>query len=241
MSAAALRHVRDDEFAAEEGAADVHAVEKVPVSDPHTFDGAGYEDGSVVDEDVYASPSFDGLLVHGGEVVFLGDVAADADGLATFVGDSVHGGLDAAGYSEVAFVFGAGGDDDLSALAGEHDRHVSANAPARAGDYGYLAIKFSHDRPPEVLSFLALRLPSAETSVLFHESPRSILGFETRLAFYLYLDIKIKARLAFHLDGVYRRAGQGSRMSNCSPSQWKSRFRTSLRDQTELSGSTFRT
>ena len=191
MSAALLFHVWDDELASEEGAADVHAVEQVPVPDLHVLDGSGYEDGGVVDQYVYAAPSLDGLLVHGGEVVFLGDVAADTDGLATLFGDSVHGGLDAAGYSEVAFVFGTGGDDDLGSFARKHDRHVPANSSTRTGDYGYFAIKFSHNRSP-VVSFLAIGLLTTQTLVLFHESPDSILCFH--------------ARPTFHLHGVYRPA-----------------------------------
>ena len=77
----------------------------------------------------------DGPLEQVGDVVFLGDVAADADGLAALGADAVYCRLDAAWDSEVALVLGAGRHDDLRALTREHDGHVPADAPARSGNH----------------------------------------------------------------------------------------------------------
>ena len=113
MAVALLFHVWDHELASEERPLDVHSIEQVPVAHLHLLDGAGHEDGGVVYQDVDASVLLDGPLEQVGDVVFLRDVAADADGLTALGADAVDGGLDAAWDSEVALVLGAGRHDHL--------------------------------------------------------------------------------------------------------------------------------
>jgi hypothetical protein len=118
--------VGNDQLASDERAPDVYAIEQVPVTYLHVLDGAGYEDGGIVDENVYSTERVDGLLNEVFHVCLVAQVGwhgADFSALlGYFFGDFVK-------------LFSASRrDDNLCAFSSVSDSDRSANAAPATGN-----------------------------------------------------------------------------------------------------------
>ena len=130
-----------------EGALEVHIDHCVEVLLGHREDHAVAQDSRVVDQDVEAPPGVDGLLDHLAGCREVGDIGSVDQGLASHGLDLGHHLL---GRAEVpagaVHVTAQVVDDDLGALAGQHQGVFPSDAPSSAGDDGHPAVtEVAHD------------------------------------------------------------------------------------------------
>ena len=146
VPAAAGDHVRQHGLAEQEWAVEVDAKAEPPVAGLHLEDAAGHEDAGVVDEDVDAAVGGDHGIHEGGDICFVGDVAADGGGAAAGPGDLSDGVGEGARDARLALGVGAGRDHDVRASSCEGEGDVLAEAPARSRDDCDLSVECRHGR-----------------------------------------------------------------------------------------------
>ena len=91
------------------------------------------QQAGVVDEDIDPTPAFHGCGNHCVNLVLIGDIGADRQRLAASCGDFVG---DIRRIRFIQFV-----DDDFGAARRQCQRMSTAQAAARAGNDGYLAVE----------------------------------------------------------------------------------------------------
>src|SRR5919106_1008021 len=118
--------------AAQELAGQVDVDHRVPVLQRHLIEGSIFLQAGVCDQDVNRAERIAHPGEHGLDLILLGHVCLDRDGVAAFL-------LDRADDLPGLLLTGAVVDDDVGAGPAERDRHGAPDPRAAAGDQGLLA------------------------------------------------------------------------------------------------------
>ncbi len=129
MAASCSAKVGDSLAHQENWPAQVHLPDQVDVARLNGLDGAGDEDGGVVDHDVEPPERVHGAGDAARDALGFAHVHHDALGLAAFIADGLGDRMDGAREAFVLHGLGAGADGDGASGAAEFAGDVFADAP----------------------------------------------------------------------------------------------------------------